>query len=325
MFRVWSCGDNDYLKRHAELERKRKPARCSLKLQHELEHEIEFLEGTLHQFHFHHLPQDPPLYLYSHDKHSSKKKRKMTEDSQLLEVSHSFLSSTLLNFQHPNILEKLTLYDDENYNYFPIIEELNDITKETLSGIYFAQKSLAGKAIKVHLPSIFSPEQSEIASQLLYSVASHPTISSSQQFVVTHSQTQSNSIYGEVCFSFLDKDFILNKDKMINNRSSFVHEDFLRVDKEEDGDDHNANVWCLQRSQENRDFIKKPRVLENGHLYPPDDHKRFKYTYVAPLSSEFDDIKTLSAFGLGLALFAFTLILNVIALVVSRKLSEQYD
>ena len=41
--------------------------------------------------------------------------------------------------------------------------------------------------------------------------------------------------------------------------------------------------------------------------------------------TEFDDIKTLSAFGLGLALFAFTLILNVIALVVSRRLSEQYD
>ena len=41
--------------------------------------------------------------------------------------------------------------------------------------------------------------------------------------------------------------------------------------------------------------------------------------------TEFDDIKTLSAFGLGLALFAFTLILNVIALIVSRKLSEQYE
>ena len=41
--------------------------------------------------------------------------------------------------------------------------------------------------------------------------------------------------------------------------------------------------------------------------------------------TEFDDIKTLSAFGLGLALFVFTLILNIIALIVSRKLSEQYD
>ena len=41
--------------------------------------------------------------------------------------------------------------------------------------------------------------------------------------------------------------------------------------------------------------------------------------------TEFDDIKTLSAFGLGLALFAFTLLLNVIALTVSRRLSENYD
>ena len=41
--------------------------------------------------------------------------------------------------------------------------------------------------------------------------------------------------------------------------------------------------------------------------------------------TEFDDIKTLSAFGLGLALFFFTLILNVIALTVSRRLSERYE
>ncbi len=41
--------------------------------------------------------------------------------------------------------------------------------------------------------------------------------------------------------------------------------------------------------------------------------------------TEFDDIKTLSAFGLGLALFSFTLLLNVLSLSISRRLSEQYD
>jgi phosphate transport system permease protein len=41
--------------------------------------------------------------------------------------------------------------------------------------------------------------------------------------------------------------------------------------------------------------------------------------------TEFDDIKTLSAFGLGLALFTFTLLLNVLALTVSRRLAERYD
>ena len=41
--------------------------------------------------------------------------------------------------------------------------------------------------------------------------------------------------------------------------------------------------------------------------------------------TEFDDIKTLSAFGLGLALFTFTLLLNVLALTISRRLAERYD
>jgi phosphate transport system permease protein len=41
--------------------------------------------------------------------------------------------------------------------------------------------------------------------------------------------------------------------------------------------------------------------------------------------TEFDNIKTLSAFGLGISLFFFTLILNIIALTVSRRLSENYD
>ena len=40
---------------------------------------------------------------------------------------------------------------------------------------------------------------------------------------------------------------------------------------------------------------------------------------------EFDSAKTLSAFALGLALFAITLILNFIALKVVRKYQEQYD
>ena len=40
---------------------------------------------------------------------------------------------------------------------------------------------------------------------------------------------------------------------------------------------------------------------------------------------EFDSPKTLSAFGLGLALFGVTLILNVIALRIVQKYREQYD
>ncbi len=41
--------------------------------------------------------------------------------------------------------------------------------------------------------------------------------------------------------------------------------------------------------------------------------------------SEFDNPKTLSAFGLGLFLFTFTLILNVIALRIVQKYRESYD
>jgi phosphate transport system permease protein len=40
---------------------------------------------------------------------------------------------------------------------------------------------------------------------------------------------------------------------------------------------------------------------------------------------EFDSPKTLAAFALGLVLFAFTLILNFIALRVVRKYREQYE
>jgi phosphate transport system permease protein len=40
---------------------------------------------------------------------------------------------------------------------------------------------------------------------------------------------------------------------------------------------------------------------------------------------EFDSAKTLSAFALGLALFAITLTLNIIALRVVRKYKEQYE
>ncbi|MFO1171718.1 MAG: phosphate ABC transporter permease subunit PstC [Hyphomicrobiaceae bacterium] len=40
---------------------------------------------------------------------------------------------------------------------------------------------------------------------------------------------------------------------------------------------------------------------------------------------EFDSVKTLSAFALGLVLFFFTLILNVIALRIVRRYREQYD
>jgi phosphate transport system permease protein len=41
--------------------------------------------------------------------------------------------------------------------------------------------------------------------------------------------------------------------------------------------------------------------------------------------SAFDNPKTLSAFGLGLFLFVFTLILNVIALRIVQKYREQYE
>ena len=40
---------------------------------------------------------------------------------------------------------------------------------------------------------------------------------------------------------------------------------------------------------------------------------------------EFDSPKTLAAFALGLLLFVFTLVLNVIALRVVRKYREQYE
>jgi phosphate transport system permease protein len=39
----------------------------------------------------------------------------------------------------------------------------------------------------------------------------------------------------------------------------------------------------------------------------------------------FDSLETLSAFGLGLVLLIFTLILNVISLVVIRKFRQQYE
>ena len=39
----------------------------------------------------------------------------------------------------------------------------------------------------------------------------------------------------------------------------------------------------------------------------------------------FDSPKTLSAFALGITLFVVTLLLNIGALTVSRKLSEKYD
>jgi phosphate transport system permease protein len=41
--------------------------------------------------------------------------------------------------------------------------------------------------------------------------------------------------------------------------------------------------------------------------------------------SEFDSPKTLAAFALGLVLFAATLALNFIALVIVRKYREQYE
>jgi phosphate transport system permease protein len=40
---------------------------------------------------------------------------------------------------------------------------------------------------------------------------------------------------------------------------------------------------------------------------------------------EFDSPKTLAAFALGLLLFIFTLILNIIALKIVRKYREQYE
>ena len=40
---------------------------------------------------------------------------------------------------------------------------------------------------------------------------------------------------------------------------------------------------------------------------------------------EFDSAKTLAAFALGLVLFAVTLALNAIALVVVRRYREQYE
>ena len=40
---------------------------------------------------------------------------------------------------------------------------------------------------------------------------------------------------------------------------------------------------------------------------------------------EFDNAKTLAAFALGLTLFIATLILNVTALYIVRKYSEQYE
>jgi phosphate transport system permease protein len=40
---------------------------------------------------------------------------------------------------------------------------------------------------------------------------------------------------------------------------------------------------------------------------------------------EFDSVKTLSAFALGLTLFAITLVLNIIALKIVRKYKEQYE
>ena len=40
---------------------------------------------------------------------------------------------------------------------------------------------------------------------------------------------------------------------------------------------------------------------------------------------EFDSVKTLSAFALGITLFALTLILNVIALLITKKYREKYE
>jgi phosphate transport system permease protein len=40
---------------------------------------------------------------------------------------------------------------------------------------------------------------------------------------------------------------------------------------------------------------------------------------------EFDSPKTLAAFALGLALFLFTLLLNLCALMLVRRYKEQYE
>jgi phosphate transport system permease protein len=41
--------------------------------------------------------------------------------------------------------------------------------------------------------------------------------------------------------------------------------------------------------------------------------------------NEFDSVKTLSAFALGITLFIITLLLNVGALQLARKLGQRYD
>ena len=41
--------------------------------------------------------------------------------------------------------------------------------------------------------------------------------------------------------------------------------------------------------------------------------------------NEFDSIKTMSAFALGITLFVITLVLNVGALSVSRRVGEKYE
>jgi phosphate transport system permease protein len=41
--------------------------------------------------------------------------------------------------------------------------------------------------------------------------------------------------------------------------------------------------------------------------------------------NEFDSVKTLSAFALGITLFIVTLCLNIAALHVSRKLGQRYE
>jgi phosphate transport system permease protein len=41
--------------------------------------------------------------------------------------------------------------------------------------------------------------------------------------------------------------------------------------------------------------------------------------------TEFDSLKTLSAFALGITLFAMTLLLNITALSISRRVGGQYE
>ena len=41
--------------------------------------------------------------------------------------------------------------------------------------------------------------------------------------------------------------------------------------------------------------------------------------------NEFDSVKTLSAFALGITLFVVTLVLNIAALRASRKLGQRYE